>query len=590
MEGLLGSVTKGLEKRHDEEEQKKKQAREDYWKIITAPPGTFSDETRERAWSDIQKGLNPEAKKGVGKFKEIFQKLKPPQQGQQPPAQAGGAPPPQQSAGLQPPPNAQAQAAPQLSPVRPPSGPLQPPQAPPQQAQSASAPQQQPKPPGLIPQGEQLAQKQKTTEEAETFKTNEEIRRTNAVERDKQAAKDTAEANLEKAAQGYAATLPEGEGKAFLKRFEEQHKFGLTGTDEPKPPAPEDMKNIPGAALKGQQDAFGNPVDVSGVYTKSKDGKLYPEAPAPKADAPEAAEVRERAKAYMDKGMAEAEATKKARADWVKEQNEKAKAVEVRVNAEAAKDAPEKPIEPNTGEFRIAQDLAYGKLTFQQFRSLLSTRSSGSSDANRKKIAIYDKAGELNPNFNPAQFEMGFKLASNPKVQQQLASLDNVKVGVDDLLKLSDAAERTGATILNKAVIPGGIAIGSHKYSDFKTARTAFADELSGALGYGSATDMSREMGFSMTDQNLSPTAFRSAIQDVIMPFVERKKKTLLNQMGVYGQPGMNPAAGPLTPPSGAPAPAGQSQAHTIEVNGKRYKYKGTGPTDSMDSYTEIKK
>ena len=135
---------------------------------------------------------------------------------------------------------------------------------------------------------------------------------------------------------------------------------------------------------------------------------------------------------------------------------------------------------------------------------------------------------------------MGFKLASNPKVQQQLASLDNVKVGVDHLLKFSHAAERTGATILNKAVIPGGIAIGNHKYSDFKTARTAFADELSGALGYGSATDMSREMGFSMTDQNLSPASFRSAIQDVIMPFVERKKKTLLNQMGVYGQPGID--------------------------------------------------
>ncbi len=244
------------------------------------------------------------------------------------------------------------------------------------------------------------------------------------------------------------------------------------------------------------------------------------------------------------------------------------------------------PINPGTREFRVAQDLAYGRMTMQQFRSLTAY----SRDTN-KKMDIYDKAGQLNPNFNPAAFEMGYTLAKNPKVQQQLASLDNVQQGVPDLLRFSNAAARSGVTVLNKAIIPGGIAFGGKHYSNFRTARTAFADELSGALGYGSATDMSREMGFDMTDGNLSPQNFASAIQDVVIPFVERKRSTMLNQMGVYGLPGMNPAAGPApsapqgkggpaTPPAGATLPRLTNKAerdklpsgaHYIGPDGQEY-------------------
>jgi hypothetical protein len=46
----------------------------------------------------------------------------------------------------------------------------------------------------------------------------------------------------------------------------------------------------------------------------------------------------------------------------------------------------------------------------------------------------------------------------------------------------------------------------------------------------------------------LSPENFRSAILNVVAPFVERKKQTLLDQMGPYGMPGMNPAASKASP------------------------------------------
>jgi hypothetical protein len=228
-------------------------------------------------------------------------------------------------------------------------------------------------------------------------------------------------------------------------------------------------------------------------------------------------------------------------------QRSKAQATHITV-APAAAVMPE--IKPNTPQFKIAQDLAYGKLTTQQFRSLTAySRDTG------LKMAIYDKAGQLNPQFNPAQFEMGFKLASNPKVQQQLASLDNVVQGLPDLINASDAAARSGIKQVNKIVNWTGASIGNKKYSNFHTAQTAFADELSGALGYGSATDMSREMGFNMTDPNLGPEQFASAMQEVVLPFINRKRGTLLNQMGVYGQPNMNPAASAPTTTDGTTAP-----------------------------------
>lgn len=193
-------------------------------------------------------------------------------------------------------------------------------------------------------------------------------------------------------------------------------------------------------------------------------------------------------------------------------------------------------IQPGSPYYKYAEDLASGDLTFSQFNRMITTRGAGGQNVNALKASLYGKASELNPNFSPAAFEMGYKFASSPKVMAQIASVNNVLSGVPDLLRASDDAKRLGATTLNGFVMKGGIAIGKQKYSDFKTAQTAFADELSGALGYGSATDMSREMGFSMTDPNLSPDNFRSAVERIVVPFVKRKKISMQGQMGPYGQ------------------------------------------------------
>lgn len=211
---------------------------------------------------------------------------------------------------------------------------------------------------------------------------------------------------------------------------------------------------------------------------------------------------------------------------------------EAREAKAAAVGATAPDIQPGTPDFKVAQDLAYGRMTPGFFRTLQAyNRDAG------KKAALYAKAAELNPDFNEADFERGFKFISSPRIASQLASLDNVESGVSDLLKASDAATRSGSPLLNRALIPAaGLVLGNKKYTNWQTARTAFADELSGALGYGSATDMSREMGFNMTDANLSPEAFRSGIQDIVIPFVDRKRASLLKQGSVYGTGANNSA------------------------------------------------
>lgn len=195
-------------------------------------------------------------------------------------------------------------------------------------------------------------------------------------------------------------------------------------------------------------------------------------------------------------------------------------------------------IKPGQPEFKVAQDLAYGKMPFQTFRTMVAYGRDPSY-----KAALYAKAAELNPNFNPAAFEMGFKLAAEPKVQQQLASMDNVLSGVDSVIQASNEAARTSVPLANYFANKGGFAIGGKSYSNFRTAQLAFADELANALGVGNSTDMTRELGINMTDPNMSPEQFSDAINRVIVPFVQRKRDTLLGQMGRYGEADMNPAA-----------------------------------------------
>lgn len=187
-------------------------------------------------------------------------------------------------------------------------------------------------------------------------------------------------------------------------------------------------------------------------------------------------------------------------------------------------------IQPRTPEFRVATDLASGLMTFAQFRTIYAY----SRDA-KLKAAIYDKARDLNPEFNPAMFERGIKIASNPKIVQQVAAQDNALSLIPEMTQVSDEATRVGPTVFNSMINKTGYAFGGKKYTDLRVMQKVFADEVSGALGFGSATDMTRELGLTMADLDLSSPNFRSAMNK-IESAMQKKRSSLVNQMGVYGQ------------------------------------------------------
>ena len=195
-------------------------------------------------------------------------------------------------------------------------------------------------------------------------------------------------------------------------------------------------------------------------------------------------------------------------------------------------------IKPGTKEDRVATDLSNGTLNLSDFQRLMSR--GGSPEL---RLAFYDAARQKNPNWNPSLFEMGYKFATDPETMRQMASMENVVSGVNDLLAVSDEAARSNVPILNQYVNKIGYNVAGKHYANLEIARKAFADELSGALGFGGATDMAKQLSLAMTDTTLSPQDFSDTVQRVIVPFIARKRASMLGQMGPYGQPGMNPAA-----------------------------------------------
>ena len=193
---------------------------------------------------------------------------------------------------------------------------------------------------------------------------------------------------------------------------------------------------------------------------------------------------------------------------------------------------------PGTPSFKLAQDLAYGRMTFSQFRTIFAY----SRDAQAKQ-ALYFKASQLNDQFNPAQFEMGFKFASNPKVQTALAAVDNVLPNLQRAVDLSDQITRYDEPAVNDILAKVRFQMGNQKVSNFRQLQKILGDEIGIALGAGGMTDMKLQLGLDIVDPNLSPETFFSNMQQV-QDYLISRKRSWLNQMGIYGTPEMNPGGG----------------------------------------------
>jgi hypothetical protein len=217
-------------------------------------------------------------------------------------------------------------------------------------------------------------------------------------------------------------------------------------------------------------------------------------------------------------------------------------------------------IKPNTPAFKTAQDLAYGRLTFAQFRTIMAYNRDASA-----KMAIYAKAADLNPEFNPAKFEMGFRFAANPQTQRALAAVDNVLPNIDWIVALSDSWDRTKYPDVNRLLSAMQFKVGNRTVSNLRQAQKLIGDELGVALGAGGMTDMKLQLGLDVVDPTLAPDVFLSNMERV-KEFLMKRKASLLHQMGPYGTSEMNPGADlPKTTPSAAPIKIGRFQ---VQIGG----------------------
>lgn len=196
-------------------------------------------------------------------------------------------------------------------------------------------------------------------------------------------------------------------------------------------------------------------------------------------------------------------------------------------------------VKPGSRDERIAQQLSTGDLTFSDFNRLLGARSAATID---RKLALYDKAMELNPDFTPAKFELGYKFASNQGTQMATVALNRVEPNVDKLIALSDAWDRTKYPTVNSFLRGVGFQWGDKRITDFGQLQTIVGDELGPALGVGQATDLKTKLGLEMAGGNKGADSFKSGML-LVKEALSNQRKALNDQKGQYGDKTPKPQA-----------------------------------------------
>lgn len=223
--------------------------------------------------------------------------------------------------------------------------------------------------------------------------------------------------------------------------------------------------------------------------------------------------------------------------DAIKRLDVQLKTIQVSQLRQGMADAQKAQGEITTGTpaWKRANDLAHGLISLDDFVKLHPYERGVTAATRSKQIQQeYDLAREINPDFSPELFKQGAKFAGSVQTRRQMAAIATVRAALPSIEDASDHAIRSNIKSLNEhLIIPGGVQIGAHEYSDLQAARKAFADELSLALGTSGMSDFRLQYGVDLADTNLSPENFRSAMTH-IEQFLGSKERGLKSQMGPY--------------------------------------------------------
>jgi hypothetical protein len=131
---------------------------------------------------------------------------------------------------------------------------------------------------------------------------------------------------------------------------------------------------------------------------------------------------------------------------------------------------------------------------------------------------------------------------------------------------------------------------GSPQFAPFRAARLGVSQELSKLLKGGVATEGEVAGWEKELDNAGSPQALKTTVQTILHMAHDRTTSIEEQHQRVMGSPVTQPF---ITPRAQAVYDringTGGGGGHVIEVNGKHYKYSGSGDTADMKSYTEVK-
>jgi hypothetical protein len=123
-------------------------------------------------------------------------------------------------------------------------------------------------------------------------------------------------------------------------------------------------------------------------------------------------------------------------------------------------------------------------------------------------------------------------VAQNPAIRQRVTALQTVQNLTPAIQELSDAASRSNIQSINGAIQSVGIQFGGTTYNNFEDLATIVQSELSGVVGYGSASDQSRSIAAVFANPNQSPEQFMSSWNKVIVPALNATGAAIAAQAG----------------------------------------------------------
>ncbi len=192
---------------------------------------------------------------------------------------------------------------------------------------------------------------------------------------------------------------------------------------------------------------------------------------------------------------------------------------------------PGKPLSNSTFE-SSARDLANGKMTPDQFNQTYG-RSAKTAPA---KQMIIDRAQQINPKFSPSSFKAEYDYATTPSVMQQAQAIKSAYPNIDKMIQLSQQASANGIKSLNDIQLKGSVEFGGQPAANFLQAQKLLGDDVSGILGFGSASDMKTKLGLDVIDTGLTTAQFASNMNQ-LKEFVDKKISSINDLAGIYSEP-----------------------------------------------------